>query len=176
MIRSMVVGLLVVAGAAGIAEAQARQGDRQPRARGEAGRGKDRAIGQRGMRGLLRGIELTAAERTGLEAIAQRYRGQFEAIRQSMRPDLEAARASRQLGDTVAARAALARTAAQREQLRSLTERMRADVRVALSPEHRAQFDANVARMKERMANRRAGDGVGGRRGGRDGGKRARRA
>jgi protein CpxP len=171
-IRSMVVGLLVVASATSIAEAQAPQQDRGPRARGEMRRGGKDGVGQRGMRALFRGITLTAAEKSNLEAVGQRYRTQFQAIRQSMRPDFEAARAARQRGDTAAARAAFARTADERAQLAALTERMRADARAALAPEHRAQFDANVARLKERMANRQ-GEA---RRGRGEGGRRARRA
>jgi protein CpxP len=177
-IRSMLLGLVVVVAAAGIAEAQAPQRDREPRARDDMGRGgKGRHAGDRRMRGLLRGINLTDAEKANLKAVGEKYRGQFETIRQSMRPDFEAARAARQRGDTAAARAALAGTADERAQLQALTERMRVDARAALAPEHRAQFDANVARMKERMANKRQGDGLSGRRGGRrEGGKRARRA
>ncbi len=166
-IRSMVVGLLVVAAAAGVAEAQAPQRDGA----------KGRHAGQRGMRGLMRGINLTDAEKANLKAVGEKYHSQFETIRRSMRPDFEAARAARQRGDTAAARAAFARTADERAQLQALADRMRVDARAALAPEHRAQFDANVARMKERMANRRDGDGWGGRRGGRrEGSKRARRA
>jgi protein CpxP len=176
-IRSMVVGLLVVASVAAVAEAQAPQRDREPRARGEMGRGGKDRQGHRGMRGLLRGINLTDAEKSNLKTVGERYGSQFEAIRQSMRPEFEAARAARQRGDTAAARAAFARTADERAQLEALTERMRVDARAALTPEHRAQFDTNVARMKERMANRRDGDGWGGRRGRRgEGDKRARRA
>jgi periplasmic protein CpxP/Spy len=173
-IRSTVAGLLVVAGVAGVAEAQAPQRDRQPRARGEMGRGgKDRQMGNRGMRGLLRGINLTDAEKANLKTVGEKYRGQFETIRQSMRPDIEAARAARQRGDTTAARAAFARTANERAQLEALSERMRVDARAVLTPEHRTQFDANVTRMKERMANRRDGDGRRGRREGRKGARRA---
>jgi protein CpxP len=178
-VRSMVVGLLVVASAAGVAEAQATPGDREPGARREMGRaGKDRQLGGRGMRGLFRGITLTEAEKTNLKAVGQKYRSQFQTIRQSMRPDFEAARTARQRGDTAAARAAFERTADERAQLQALTERMHVDARAALAPEHRAQFDANVARMKERMANRRdGGDWSGDRRRGRgERGKRARRA
>ena len=173
-IRSMVVGLLVVAGAAGLAEAQAPQRDRDQRGRGEGRRGGRGNLEQRGMRALFRGINLTDAEKASLKTVGEKYRAQFESIRQSMRPDIEAARAARQRGDTAAARAAFARTADERQQLEALTERMRAEARAALAPEHRAQFDANVTRIKERLANRRnRGDGLGGRR---DGGKRARRA
>jgi periplasmic protein CpxP/Spy len=172
-IRSMVVGLLVAVGAAGIAEAQAPQPERGARGRGEAGRARRGGLEHRGMRALFRDISLTEAEKANLEAVRQKYRSQFETIRQSMRPEIEAARAARQRGDTAAARAAFARTADERAQLESLTERMRADARAALAPEHRAQFDANVARIKERLAARRNGDGFGGRR---EGGKRGRRA
>ena len=172
-IRSMVFGLLIVAGMAGVAESQATPRDQRPR--GEGRRGKD-GFGGRGMRGLLRGIELTDVEKTSLQAVAQKYGGQFQTIRESMRPDVEAARAARQRGDTAAARAAFARTADERTQLASLTDRMHADARAALAPAHRAQFDANVTRMKERMANRAKGDGFGERRGRRGAGKRNRSA
>ena len=173
-IRSMVAGLLVVAGMAGVAGAQAPQPDRQQRPRGEMGRGgKDRHTGNRGLRGLLRGIDLTTAEKASLKTVGEKYRGQFKTIRASMRPDVDAARAARQRGDTAAARAAFARTADERAQLQTLSERMRVDARAALTAEHRTQFDANVARIKERMANRRDGDGRGGRREGRKGARRA---
>jgi Spy/CpxP family protein refolding chaperone len=172
-IRSMVLGLLVVAGAASIAEAQAPQQDRGARARGEGRRGGKDRIAQRGMRALFKGITLTDAEKSNLQAVSERYGSQFRTIRQSMRPDMEAARAARQRGDTAAARAAVERTADERAQIQALTERMRADARVALAPEHRAQFDANVARIRERMATGRDGEG---RRGRGEGRKRARRA
>jgi Spy/CpxP family protein refolding chaperone len=175
-IRSTMLGLLVVAGMAGAAEAQAPERNREPRTRGEMRRGDKDGLGH-GMRGLFRGITLTETEKTNLKAVGQKYRGQFETIRQSMRPDFEAARAARQRGDTAAARAAFARTADERAQLDALTNRVRVDARAALAPEHRTQFDANVARIKERMANRGPGDGWGERRGRRgEGGKRARRA
>jgi Spy/CpxP family protein refolding chaperone len=170
-IRSMVVALLVLAGAAGVAEAQAPRRDREPRSH----EGKDRQMGHRGMRGLIRGIDLSDAEKANLKTVGEKYQSQFATIRQSMRPDFEAARAARQRGDTAAARAAFARTADERAQLQALTERMQVDARAALTPEHRTQFDANVARMKERMANGRDSDGWGGRRG-RRGEGRARRA
>ena len=154
-IRSMVVALLVVAGAAGVAEAQAPPREREPGARGEMRRGgKNRQLENRALRGLFRGIELTDAEKANLRAVGQKYQAEFEAIGRSMRPDVEAARAARQRGDTAAARAAFARTADERAQLEALIERVRVDARSALAPEHRAQFDANLARMKERAANR----------------------
>jgi Spy/CpxP family protein refolding chaperone len=174
-IRSMVLGLLVVAGIAGVAEAQAPQGNRDQRPRGE-GRRSDKDGGGRGMRGVLRGIDLSEAEKTSLEAVRQKYASQFQTIRQSMKPDVDAARAARQRGDTAAARAAFTRTADERAQLAALTDRMHADLRAALAPAHRSQFDSNVAQMKERMANRAKGDGFRERRGRRGEGKRNRSA
>ncbi len=172
-IRSLVLGLVVVAGVASVAQAQAPQRDRDQRARGEGRRGgKDG--GQRAMRGLLRGITLSETEKSNLQAVGQKYESQFQSIRQSMRPDVEAARAARQRGDTAAAKAAFARTADERTQLQALSGRMHADARAALAPEHRAQFDTNVARMKERMAKRGA-DGFGGRGDRRGDGRRNRR-
>jgi Spy/CpxP family protein refolding chaperone len=175
-IRSMLAGLLIVAGMAGVAEAQTPERDRERGGRGEMRRGAKDRQGV-GMRGLFRGIALTDAERAAVRAVGEKYRTQAQAIRQSMRPDIEAARAARQRGDTAAARTAFERTADERAQLTALRERMQGELRAALVPEHRAQFDANVARMKERMANRREGDGWGGRRGRRgDEGRRGRRA
>lgn len=175
-VRSMMLGVLVVAGVASVAEAQTPQRDRGERPRAEGRRGGKGDAGARAMRGLLRGIELSATEKTNLQTIAEKYRGQFQTIRQSMRPEFEAARAARQRGDTAAARAAFARTADERAQLSALTDRLHADARAALAPEHRAQFDANLARMKERMANRAKGDGFGERRDRRGEGKRNGRA
>jgi Heavy-metal resistance len=171
-IRSVVVGLLVVAGVPAVADAQAPQRDREPGARADVGRAGKRGDGV-GMRGLLRGIELSEAEKASLRTVGEKYRAQFQGIRQSMRPDMEAARAARQRGDTAGARAAFARTADKRAQLAALAERMYTDARGALALEHRAQFDTNLARMKERRANRRDSDGWDGRREGRRRGRRA---
>jgi Spy/CpxP family protein refolding chaperone len=167
----MMVGLLVVAGMAGVAGAQAPQRDREPGARSDRARAGKRGDGV-GMRGLLRGIELSEAEKGSLRTVGEKYRTQFQAIRESMRPDMDASRAARQRGDTVAARIAYARTADERTQLAALAERMHADARAALAPEHRAQFDTNIARVKERRANRRDSDGWDGRREGRKRGRR----
>jgi Spy/CpxP family protein refolding chaperone len=174
-VRSMMFGLLVVAAAAGVASAQDPERDRDERPRREGRRGGKDGIGYPAMRGLFRDITLSESEKTALRAVGEKYQNQFQAIRQSMRPDMEAARAARQRGDTAAARAAFARTADERAQLTALSERVRADARAALVPEHRAQFDANVARMKERMA-ARGTDGWGDRRGRRGDRQRNRRA
>ncbi len=159
MIRKhiVVLGAALALVAAGEATAQApadsqrqsevRRGERQ---RGERGRKMRRA----GMRGMFRGIELTQAQREQMQAVHAKYRPQFESIRESIKPDLEAARAARQRGDTVAARTALERTKSARDQAKALHEQQRNEIRALLTPEQRTTFDANAQRMKERMEKR----------------------
>ncbi|MDQ3697695.1 MAG: Spy/CpxP family protein refolding chaperone, partial [Gemmatimonadota bacterium] len=115
------------------------------------------ANGQHATRALLRGIELSDAQRTQVEAIRQRYAADFKAVRDSMRPALEQAREARQRGDSVAAHAALERTAVQRRQMSALSERVAADLRGILTPEQRTLFDTNLAAVKER-AGKQAGE------------------
>lgn len=162
MIRKhiVVLGAALALVAAGEATAQApadsqrqsevRRGERQ---RGERGR-KMGQMRRAGMRGMFRGIELTQAQREQMQAVHAKYRPQFESIRESIKPDLEAARAARQRGDTAAARTAFERTKSAREQAKALHEQERNEVRAVLTPEQRTTFDANAQRMKERMEKR----------------------
>lgn len=159
MIRKhiVVLGAALALMAAGEATAQApadsqRQGEvrRAERQRGERGRKMRRA----GMRGMFRGIELTQAQREQMQAVHAKYRPQFESIRESIKPELEAARAARQRGDTAAARAAFDRTKSTRERAQALHEQERNELRALLTPEQRTTFDANAQKMKERMEKR----------------------
>ena len=165
MIRKhiVVLGAALALSAAGEATAQSptqadsarRQGDvrRGERPRGERGQKMRRA----GMKGLFRGIDLTQAQRDQMKAVNETYRAQFQTLRESLKPDLKAAREARQRGDTVAARAAWERTNGGRERMSTLMERQRTEVRALLTPEQQQSFDRNAQEMKERME-RRAGD------------------
>lgn len=148
--RSIALGLAVLAGAAPMVHAQATQ-QHAPRAERHEFAARRRNL----MRGLFHGIALTDAEKASVKAVRQKYQPQLKSIFESMRPALKDARAARQRGDTAAARAALAKTRDQREQARKLMEQARQDVRAALTPEHQKQFDANVARLRERLARAR---------------------
>ena len=106
--------------------------------------------GPRGAQGPLRGIALTGAERDKLKTIHERYRVQGRALRDSLRPAMRAAHDAREKGDSAAARAAWDRGRADRDRMKALHEHAMADVRGALTAEHQAQFDANVARMTKR--------------------------
>ena len=166
MIRKhiVVLGAAIAMFAASEATAQApaqsdsgrRQGElrRADRARGE--RGKMR---QAGMRGLFRGIELTQAQRDQMKTINEKYRAQFQTLRESLKPDLKAAHEARQRGDTVAARAAFERTKPARDQMQALMQQQRNEVRALLTADQQKTFDANVAQIKERLE-KRGGDRI----------------
>ena len=150
-IRSTLFGLLLLGGSAGVAFAQAKSSpDAAPR-RGAMQPGRGRALGARG---LFRGIELTDAEKASMKTVREKYKDQFKALHDSFKPQREEIRAARQRGDTAAARAIWAKSADQREKARALETQMRGDLRAALTPAHRDQFDKNTAAMKERMERR----------------------
>lgn len=164
MIRKhiVVLGAAIALFAASEATAQAPAQTDSARRQGELRRG-DRARGDRGkmrqagMRGLFRGIELTQAQRDQMKTVNEKYRAQSQAIRESLKPDLQAAHDARQRGDTVAARAAFERTKPARDQMQALMQQQRTEVRALLTAEQQKTFDANVARIKERM-DKRGGD------------------
>jgi protein CpxP len=164
MIRKhiVVLGAAVALFAASEATAQAPAQTDSARRQGELRRG-DRARGDRGkmrqagVRGLFRGIELTQAQRDQLKTVNEKYRTQFQTIRESLKPDIKAAHEARQRGDTVAARAAFERTKPARDRMQALMQQQRTEVRGLLTAEQQKTFDANVSRMQERMEKRGEG-------------------
>ena len=158
MIRKhiVVLGAAIALFAASEATAQAPAQADSARRQGELRRG-DRARGDRGkmrqagIRGLFRGIDLTQAQRDQMKTINEKYRAQFQTIRESLKPDLKAAHDARQRGDTVAARAAFERTKPARDRMQALMQQQRTEVRGLLTAAQQQTFDTNVARMKERM-------------------------
>ena len=170
MIRKhiVVLGAAIALFAASEATAQAPAQADSARRQGELRRG-DRARGDRGkmrlagIRGLFRGIELTQAQRDQMKTVNEKYRTQYQTIRESLKPDLKAAHDARQRGDTAAARAAFERTKSGRDQMQALAQQQRTEVRALLTAEQQKTFDANVAQVKERMDRR--GEGRKGRRG-----------
>ena len=171
-IRSAVLGLLVLGGAAGIAGAQApeakqgKRGDRGGMLR--EGRGPLGDVS----RGLFRGITLSDAEKASVKTVHEKYQAQFKTLREANKPQREELKAARQRGDSAAVKAIWDKGADHRAKMQSLTEQMRGELRTALTPEHRAQFDTNVSEMKQRMEKGRDGSHKGGRaKGGRRAGK-----
>jgi len=149
--RSVLFGLLVLGGSAGVVHAQAAQTPqtRSHRNAMKAGRGP----GGR-ERGLFRGIQLNDAEKASLKTVREKYQSQFKSMHDSFKPQREELRAARQRGDTAAVKAIWTKTADQREKMRALMTQERSEMRTALSADHRPAFDKNVAKLEEHMKER----------------------
>lgn len=151
-IRSAAIGLALVAGTAVVASAQATQpAPQRTEQRAERGH-RGRKLG----RALFHGIKLDDAEKARVKAVREKYKPELKQLRVSAKPQLEALRAARQKGDTATAKALWAKSAQTRAQGAAILERMRVDLRAALAPEHQAQFDQNVTKLKARVAARAA--------------------
>ena len=137
MRRHMVITTLAMAltlGATAVASAQSQTQD--PR-RGAAGQAEGRRGGPGGM--LLRGITLTADQKTRVEAITKREHEQRQAERGKNQGQ------ARQRGDTTG-------FGARRAEMMQHRDQRIAELRSILNGDQRVQFDKNVAEMKTRMA------------------------
>jgi Spy/CpxP family protein refolding chaperone len=157
-IRTAVATIALVVGGAVVAAAQ--QPAQAPAHREHQSQDSTRHFGRRGFgpgvmqKQLFKGITLSDAEKTNIKNVHAKYAAQNKALREQFKPQMEAARAARQRGDTAALKNLWAKTSAQREQAKKLLEAERNDLRVALTPDHRAQFDANVKKLEQRVAQR----------------------
>ena len=157
-IRSTLAAAALVFGAAMVAPAQ--QPTRAPGQRAQ--QRTERAAGQRRRafrpgalrHQLFKGITLTDAEKANDKNVQQKYASQMKALREQLKPQMQAARQARQRGDTAALKAMWQKSGAERQQIKQLLESERTDLRAALTPEHQAQFDANVKQVEQRVANR----------------------
>jgi hypothetical protein len=155
-IRSALLGLVVLTTAAPIATAQVGKPARVNRQQIARARAARHAFVVRSVtRGLFRGIQLTDPEKARVTAVRAAYKPKVQELRSSFVTDRKALRDLRQKGDTVALRAQFKKTIeAERTQARTLLDAMRTDLRGALSAENQATFDANAARIRDRLANR----------------------
>ena len=146
-IRSALAALLVFGGAVAL---QAQQSTTPAQA--HAKRGMRGGPGMGAERALLRGITLSDAEKANLKAVQTKYAAQFKSIREQYKPQHEQIRAARQRGDTAAVRSLMQQNSGERDQMRTLMQTERADLRAALAPANQAKFDANAATLKKRFA------------------------
>lgn len=133
---------------------------------------KHQGDGVRGMRGgALRGLTLSDAEQAKVKEIRERQKAELAAMRTSMQPVMDEARALRQKGDTAGLRALHERNKGRHEQLQALQAKYQSEIRAALTPANQAKFDANVQAQAKRRAEW-AGKGKDGHRGGKRGWRR----
>ena len=168
-IRTAVAGLAVLLGGAAVAAAQGAPPVTQ---RGQARahqRGPQGGPGGHLEKALFQGIQLSDAEKARIKTIRQQHAQDLKSQRGGLKPDAQAIRDARQRGDTAALRAERQKMAPQREQMQKLAQQLRGEYRTALTPENRAKFDANVAKLESRVAQRGQDGGPRGRRPGRIG-------
>ena len=142
-------GLALVVGAASAAAAQsppnARPDTTQRDHRRWGGEHGGRRGGPDGM--LLKGINLTDAQKDRLKAIRKEQEPEMKKTREQFGVVMKEAREARERGDTATARAKM-------EQVRGQMERQRdqqiATLRTILNADQQKQLDANIAAMKER--------------------------
>jgi Spy/CpxP family protein refolding chaperone len=148
-IRSATLGVALLTGVLLAMPASAQR--RNPRgARAQM----DGAEGKRVVAALFEGIHLSGAQKDSVKAISERYRPQYEALRDSVRPDAERAAEARRRGDTVATRQAKRDARDERLETARLLARETDELRALLTPEQQKTFDANRARVRERAKDR----------------------
>ena len=153
-IRSTLAAAALVLGTAVVASAQQPTQAPAQRAQQRAG-GTRRAFRNGALRHqLFKGIQLTDAEKANVKNVQQKYASQMKALREQLKPQIQAAREARQRGDSAALKAMWQKSGAEREQIKTLLQSERNDLRAALTPEHQAQFDANVKQLQQRVSNR----------------------
>ena len=161
-IRSTLAAAALVFGTAVVASAQQPTPAPTQRAQQGAARAEGHRRGGFGpgaiRHQLFKGIQLTDAEKANVKNVQQKYAPQMKALREQLKPQIQAAREARQKGDTAALKSMWQKSGAEREQIKKLLESERNDLRAALTPEHQAQFDANVKQFEQRVANRATRD------------------
>lgn len=162
-IRSTLAAAALVFGGAVVAPAQQptpapAQGAHQQRAgrgvRNQRGQFRPAAIRHQ----LFKGITLSDAEKTNVRNVQAKYASQMKAIREQLKPQMQAAREARQRGDTAALKAMWQKSGAEREQIKNLLESEKNDLRAALTPANQEKFDANVKQFEQRVAKRATRD------------------
>src|SRR3954471_16524222 len=160
-IRTLALGALLIAGVAGVSEAQASSST--PRTKADSGwhRRGPGAAGQRGearMRnggegfGLGRDLNLTDAQKAQIKAIHEKYRPQNQALRERAKPFMDAARTARQNRDSVAVRTNMEKARQVMQSGQSIRTQETAEIRNVLTAEQRVKFDAKQKEFAERRA------------------------
>jgi Spy/CpxP family protein refolding chaperone len=107
---------------------------------------------------LLRGITLSDAQRAYLDTLREHDRAEMEQNREQNQAVMEKLRAARESGDTATAGRLMRE---QRAKMDAQRDKQAVAIRAILTNEQQAQFDKNLAEMKEREAQIPAGRGRG---------------
>ena len=146
--------LVVLAATVGAGVAQAQTGG-PPMGRGGRGRGPG---GPAGAGVLLRGITLSDAQKAFLDTLREHDRAAMEQNREQNQVLFEQMRSARESGDTATANRLMRE---QRAKMDAQRDKQAAAIRAILTADQQAQFDKNLAEMKEREAQFPGGRGRG---------------
>lgn len=152
IVRTTALALVLAFGAASVVAAQSparASADTTATSRPHRARRGARAQTATSQR-LLRGINLTSAERAKIDSIDHAYAARSKPLLDSLRPAMQQARADRRRGDSTAAAAARKTTESARDQLMMLRKQQLAAIRSVLTPEQQQQFDGNVKKGMRR--------------------------
>jgi Spy/CpxP family protein refolding chaperone len=145
-VRALALGALMIVGVAGVSAAQSTT---TPPSRGQrSGEMQGRRGG--GGREFGRDLNLTDAQKAQIKAIHAKYQPQNEALRNQAKPFMEAAKAARQKGDTVAFRSNMEKARQVMQGGQSFRTQQNAEIRAILTPDQQVKFDARQKKMAER--------------------------
>ena len=105
---------------------------------------------------LFANVVLTDEQRSRLESIRSKHLARAKAIHRSVRPTLEQVRKARGAGDLVKSQQLMAELEVKRDELRSLLDTERLEMRAVLTPAQQARFDSNLTSLKIREEQARA--------------------
>ena len=143
-VRALALGALMIVGVAGVSAAQSTT---TPPSRGQRSGEMRRGSGGRE---FGRDLNLTDAQKAQIKAIRAKYQPQNEALRNQAKPFMEAAKAARQKGDTVAFRSNMEKARQVMQGGQTFRTQQNAEIRAILTPDQQAKFDARQKNMAER--------------------------
>jgi protein CpxP len=143
-VRTLALGALMIVGVAGVSAAQSTT---TPPTRGSR-TGQMQA--RRGGGEFGRDLNLTDAQKAQIKTIREKYKPQNEALRTQAKPFMEAARAAKQKGDTVAFRTNIEKAHQVMQGGQSFRTQENAEIRAILTPDQQAKWDARQKNMAER--------------------------
>jgi|GEM_PF-712782 len=112
-------------------------------------------MGPRGHRpNMMKDLNLTADQQSKVKAIRTRYAAQMKTARAASKPDMDAMKAARTRADTAAMRSLRDKMRADMAPSMKLRQQEMAETRAVLTPDQQKKFDAQQARMKARMGSR----------------------
>jgi Spy/CpxP family protein refolding chaperone len=143
-VRTLALGALMIVGVAGVSAAQSTT---TPPTRAQRS-GEMRRGGGRG--GFGADLNLTEAQKAQIKTIRAKYEPQNAALRTQAKPFMDAARAARQKGDTVAARTNMEKARQVMQGGQTFRNQENAEIRAILTPDQQAKWDARQKQMAER--------------------------